>query len=91
MCTRFLLEVEAHGEPDRPEQPQLVLAEPRLGVADAADPPGVNVGLAAHVIDHLLAFAEAEVDVDVRHADALRVEEALEQQVVLQRIDVGDA
>src|ERR1035441_4526777 len=32
----------------------------------------------------------AEVDVDIGHADALWIEEALEQQTVLQRIDVGD-
>ena len=31
-----------------------------------------------------------EVDVDVRHRDALGVEEALEEQVVRQRVDVGD-
>ena len=32
----------------------------------------------------------AEIDVDVGHADALGIQEALEQQAVLQRIDVGD-
>ena len=38
-----------------------------------------------------LAARHAEVHVDVGHALAPRVEEALEQQVVLERVDVGDA
>ena len=46
--------------------------------------------LLGHVADHALAAADREVDVDVRHRHALGVEEALEQQVVAQRIDVGD-
>ena len=43
------------------------------------------------VFDHLLPAPAAEVDVDVGQADALRVEEALEQEVVLDRVDRGDA
>ena len=39
--------------------------------------------------DHLLAAVLAEVDVDVGRLAAVRVEEALEQQVVFQRIDVA--
>jgi hypothetical protein len=39
--------------------------------------------------DHLLAPVLAEVDVDVRRLRAVRVEEALEQQVVLQRVYVA--
>ena len=46
--------------------------------------------LALHVADHLFAPVLAEVDVEVRHRDAFRVEEALEQQREAQRIDVGD-
>ena len=42
------------------------------------------------VLDHLAAAVHAEIDVDIGHADALRIEEALEQQAVLQRIDIGD-
>src|SRR5205085_6390617 len=30
-------------------------------------------------------------DVDVGHRDAIRIQEALEQQIELERIDVGDA
>ena len=47
--------------------------------------------LARDVLDHLAPAALAEVDVDIRKRDALGVEEALEQQVELQRVDVGDA
>jgi hypothetical protein len=43
-----------------------------------------------HVADHLVAAVLAEVDVEVRHRDAFRIEEAFEQQREAQRIDVGD-
>ena len=46
--------------------------------------------LVGHVADHAIAAADGEVDVDVRHRHALGVEEALEQQVVAERIDVRD-
>ena len=42
------------------------------------------------VVDHLAAPVHAEVDVDVGHGDAFGIQEALEQQFVLQRIDIGD-
>ena len=45
----------------------------------------------AHVVDHLAPALVVEVAVDVGHGDALRVQEALKQQVVLQGIDLGDA
>ncbi len=44
-----------------------------------------------HVIDHLLARLVREIDVDVGHADPLRIQEPLEQEVEPDRIDVGDA
>ncbi len=44
----------------------------------------------AHVADHLVAAVLAEVDVEVRHRDALGVEEALEQQAEAQRVEIGD-
>ena len=44
-----------------------------------------------HVVDHAVAAVHAEVDVEVGHGDALGIQEALEQQVVAQRIEVGDA
>jgi hypothetical protein len=43
------------------------------------------------VVDDAIAAFHAEVDVEVRHRDALGIQEALEQQVVAQRIQVGDA
>ncbi len=46
--------------------------------------------LPGDVVDDLAAAALAEVDVDIGQRHALGVEEALEQQVVVQRIDVGD-
>ncbi len=47
--------------------------------------------LLRHVFDQLAAPPHAEVDVDIGHGDALGVQETLEEQVVLQRVDVGDA
>jgi hypothetical protein len=47
--------------------------------------------LVAHVLDDLVAVVLAEVDVEVGHRHALRVQEALEQQRVGKRIEVGDA
>ena len=43
------------------------------------------------VADHVGAATLIEVDIDVGHGDALRVEEALEEEPVLDRIEVGDA
>ena len=45
---------------------------------------------AAHVGDHLVAPVLAEVDVEVRHRDALGIEKALEQQAEADRIEIGD-
>ena len=45
---------------------------------------------ARDVVDDLAAATLAEVDVDIGQRDALGIEEALEDQVVVQRIDVGD-
>ncbi len=46
--------------------------------------------LLPHVLDHLAAAVHAEVDIDIRHRHALRIQEALKQQLILQRIDVRD-
>ncbi len=43
------------------------------------------------VVDDTVAAVLAEVDVEVGHRHPLRIEEALEQQVVAQRVEVGDA
>ena len=44
-----------------------------------------------HVVQHLVAAVVLEVHVDVRHLLALQVQESLEDQAVLQRVDIGDA
>ncbi len=46
--------------------------------------------LLGDVVDHALAALDGEVDVHVGHVLARRVEEALEQQAVAHRVDVGD-
>ena len=46
--------------------------------------------LAPHVFDHLFPALEAEIDVDIRHGHPLGIEETLEQQIVADRIHVGD-
>ncbi|OPY93379.1 MAG: hypothetical protein A4E73_00175 [Syntrophaceae bacterium PtaU1.Bin231] len=43
-----------------------------------------------HVPDDLVPSFLAEIDVDIGHADAARIEEAFEKQPVTNRIDVGD-
>jgi hypothetical protein len=47
--------------------------------------------LLAHVLDHPPAIVLAEVDVEVGHRHPLGVQEALEEQRVAQRVEVGDA
>ena len=55
---------------------------------DLADP--VLAVLLGDVADDLTAPALVEVDVEVRHRDPVGVEEPLEDQPVLQRVQVGD-
>ncbi len=43
-----------------------------------------------HIADHLIAALLAEVDIEVRHRDAFRIEEALEQKLEADRIEIGD-
>ncbi len=43
-----------------------------------------------HIADHLFAAIHAEIDVEIRHADPFGVQEAFEQEVVAQRIQIGD-
>ena len=58
-------------------------------VGDDHRDPVVAV-LVGDVADHLAAPALVEVDVEVGHRDAVGVEEALEDQAVLERVEVGD-
>ncbi len=46
--------------------------------------------LLGDVVDDAVASLDGEVDVHVRHRLAARVQEPLEEQVVLDRVDVGD-
>jgi len=46
--------------------------------------------LLAHVLDDLVAAGVGEIDVQVRHGLAVRVQEALEQELVLDRVGVRD-
>src|SRR5262245_37992878 len=63
----------------------------RLHLAESDDLRDVIVAvLLLDVADYLAAPGFAEVDVEVRHRDAFGVEEALEQQAELQRIEIGD-
>ena len=43
------------------------------------------------VFDHLAAAVHAEINVDVGQGYALRIQEALKQQLVLERVKIGDA
>ena len=67
------------------------------GLLGLDDPVGddladlVRAVLLAHVLDDLVAPALVEVDVDIGHGDALGVEEALEDEPVAQRVELGDA
>ena len=56
---------------------------------DLADP--VAAVLPGDVVDHPVALVHAEVDVEVGHGYPLGIQKALEQQVVAQRVEVGDA
>ena len=51
----------------------------------------VGAVLVNHVVDHLATPLVVEVDVDIRQAHTVRVQKPLEQQVVLDRVHVGDA
>ena len=69
---------------------RLELAE-RDDLRDAPALVALAVVLLGDVADHLVAPLHAEVDVDVGHADPLGIQEALEDDVVLDRIDAGNA
>ena len=56
---------------------------------DLRDPVAAVLG--GHVLDDAIAPFHAEIHVEVRHRDAFRVQKALEQQVVLDRVQVRNA
>ena len=47
--------------------------------------------LLAHIFDDLAAAILAEIDVNIRRADALGIQKALEEELVVDGIDIGDA
>ncbi len=44
----------------------------------------------ANVLDDLGAAVVTEIDVDIRRGDTFRVEESLEEETVMERIEIGD-
>src|SRR5581483_12176964 len=44
-----------------------------------------------HILDDLTATLEAEIEVNVRHRNPLGIEKPLEQEIKLERVDLGDA
>ena len=65
-----------------------------LGLDDAVGDhlaDAVGAVLLTHVLNDLVTPALVEVDVDIGHGDALGVEEALEDESVAQRVELGDA
>ena len=61
-----------------------------LGEGDDMGHAVLSVGV-HHVLQHFGAAGVIEVDVDIRHGDTFGVEEPLEEEPVLDRIDVCDA
>src|SRR5207237_689446 len=58
---------------------------------DVADHRGVPLAvLLVDVLDHVLAVVRRDIEIDVRHGAAVLGEEALEEEVVLDRVDLGD-
>jgi hypothetical protein len=89
------LERLRHAVDERPREPQRVahLADRRPGPVrhEVADHPGVIGAVApVDVLDDLLPALGREVDVDVRVRRPALVDEPLEQQVVLDRLDPAD-
>ena len=71
-----------------PDVAQHAAREERAEGDDLRDAVGA-VAL-ADIADHLVAAILAEVDVEIRHRDALGIEEALEQEPEPDRIEIGD-
>ena len=44
-----------------------------------------------HMRDHAISPFHAEVDVEVGHRDAFRIQETLKQQVIIERVQIGNA
>ena len=63
----------------------------RLQFAESDDLRDVVLAVALlDIVDHLVAPVLAEIDVEIGHRHALGIEEALEQQIEAEGIEVGD-
>ena len=51
---------------------------------------GIAAILARDVVDHMVTSVHAEIDIEIRHGHTLGVKKPLEQQIVLERIKIGD-
>ena len=79
-------EVDIEGAPD--------IADGGFGAHGAEGDDGGDLVLAVFlrgVGDHLAAAIIGIIEIDIGHGDAPGVEEALEEQAVLYRVDIGDA
>ena len=71
--------------------PDIAAHRARLQLAEGDDLRHLVLAVSAlDIVDHFVAPVLAEVDVEVRHRHAVGIEEALEQQIEAQRIEVGD-
>ena len=93
-----VVRLERLGDPvhERPREPQrdahLAHGRPRPVRHEIGDHPGVLGAVAAvDVLDDLLPPRRREVDVDIRVGRPALVDEPLEQEVVLDRLDPADA
>jgi len=51
----------------------------------------IRTVFAVHIVDDLLPALVAEVHIEIRHTDALRVQKALEDQVIADGVDIRDS
>ncbi len=45
----------------------------------------------AHIFDHFLALVIGEIDIDIGHRHALRIQEALEEEIIFYGIDIRNS
>ena len=84
-------EVVGLGRREAQRSPHILDGRPRLQRTERDDlAHRIASVLLADVFDDFTATLEAEVDVDVRHGDAIGVEEPLEEKVEFKGIHVGD-
>jgi hypothetical protein len=80
---------EAEGQAQHPADVAQGGAGHQLAEGDDVGDAVVAVAV-LDVADHLVAAVLAEIDVEIRHRDAVGVEEALEEQAEAQGVEIGD-